>query len=546
MKLAVALALLGLLATPALAQLVVAVPPIRTVATLGTCTDGSPKIVAVTDGASSSDCTTGSGTTDVYCGCKDGVWSAIGSIGGSTGATDNALLRADGTGGATAQGSVDTIDDTTGRFNFPASWSMGPATDYTNYFALVNSAPRFHLQTAANDYTSAVVALGVNVNGGSSGAYLRGYSGFPSFNNSTYCFGWGSASTGNPYSGATRFCMNGDKRVGLWDAPAKLDVYGTSTDSSNYERLSLSTTAGSSVTLAAETAGTGADNLDILLKPAGTGTVQAYGQGSYPEDQVQIGPGAIARSSADNAGSVAIGRNAQASNSGGNGSGGVAIGDGSSALANSNGTAVGRATSAGNDGSSAFGYASGASGLNAFAAGNTASAAGNYSIAIGRVATAAAGNTASVAIGLSATTTAANQFVLGGSDGTGQVTDGYFGSGVVDDAPKNFALNATGGSGTNIAGASLTLAGGKGTGTGAPGAVNISTSTVGTTGTTLQTLSARVTVTAGGGVILVPLASPPETCDAGHEGEMYSDTSHALCWCDGTTWTKLAGAGTCA
>lgn len=37
--------------------------------------------------------------------------TATGTIGGSTGATDNAILRADGTGGATLQNSVVTIDD---------------------------------------------------------------------------------------------------------------------------------------------------------------------------------------------------------------------------------------------------------------------------------------------------------------------------------------------------------------------------------------------------------------------------------------------------
>lgn len=37
-----------------------------------------------------------------------------GSIGGSTGSTDNALVRADGTGGASAQGSIVTLDDAGG------------------------------------------------------------------------------------------------------------------------------------------------------------------------------------------------------------------------------------------------------------------------------------------------------------------------------------------------------------------------------------------------------------------------------------------------
>ena len=44
---------------------------------------------------------------------------------------------------------------------------------------------------------------------------------------------------------------------------------------------------------------------------------------------------------------------------------------------------------------------------------------------------------------------------------------------------------------------------------------------------------------------LVPIASPPRTCDATAEGDLYTDTSHALCWCDGSAWQKLSGAGTC-
>lgn len=49
-------------------------------------------------------------------------------------------------------------------------------------------------------------------------------------------------------------------------------VYGTYTDSSNYVRASLAATS-TTVTLAAETAGTGADNIDVTLTPAGTGVV---------------------------------------------------------------------------------------------------------------------------------------------------------------------------------------------------------------------------------------------------------------------------------
>ena len=54
--------------------------------------------------------------------------------------------------------------------------------------------------------------------------------------------------------------------------PQTLRIYGTYTDASTYVRASLSSSA-TAVTLAAETAGTGADDLNIVLTPAGTGGV---------------------------------------------------------------------------------------------------------------------------------------------------------------------------------------------------------------------------------------------------------------------------------
>ena len=50
-------------------------------------------------------------------------------------------------------------------------------------------------------------------------------------------------------------------------------LYGTFTDASNYTRLSLAATS-TTMTIACETAGTGADNIDLTLTPAGTGVVQ--------------------------------------------------------------------------------------------------------------------------------------------------------------------------------------------------------------------------------------------------------------------------------
>lgn len=50
-------------------------------------------------------------------------------------------------------------------------------------------------------------------------------------------------------------------------------AYTSYTDASNYERFAINTAAGA-ITLAAETLGTGTDNIDIVLSPAGTGGVR--------------------------------------------------------------------------------------------------------------------------------------------------------------------------------------------------------------------------------------------------------------------------------
>lgn len=75
-------------------------------------------------------------------------------------------------------------------------------------------------------------------------------------------------------------------------------------------------------------------------------------------------------------------------------------------------------------------------------------------------------------------------FVL---DGT--ANNSYFGNGITNASPANYAINGTGGAGTNIAGARLDLAGGKGTGNAVPGYVGIRYPLIGASGTTLQSLS---------------------------------------------------------
>lgn len=98
--------------------------------------------------------------------------------------------------------------------------------------------------------------------------------------------------------------------------------------------------------------------------------------------------------------------------------------------------------------------------------------------------------------GYNASATAANQGVFG--DAASRILDWYFGGGVVDTAPAQLNMNASGGSGTNVAGANHRVAGGKGTGTGAGGSVILSTAAAGSTGTALNALTDRTVVDSTG------------------------------------------------
>lgn len=66
------------------------------------------------------------------------------------------------------------------------------------------------------------------------------------------------------------------RRLADLDNTGNLTCYYAYTDASNYAGGKLSTGSGS-VTLSAVTAGTGADDIDIILTPAGDGQVQIYG-----------------------------------------------------------------------------------------------------------------------------------------------------------------------------------------------------------------------------------------------------------------------------
>lgn len=142
--------------------------------------------------------------------------------------------------------------------------------------------------------------------------------------------------------------------------------------------------------------------------------------------------------------------------------------------------------------SEAFGLSASANNDNSVAFGPSATS-NSHGVAIGRGASTVAGG--GIAIGEAATAGTAKHFVAGSTATDAHITNVFIGNGITAAAPQNIVYNATGGSGTDVAGATHTIAGGKGTGAGLPGSVIFQTSTVGSTGTTLQSLATRAEIT---------------------------------------------------
>ena len=140
------------------------------------------------------------------------------------------------------------------------------------------------------------------------------------------------------------------------------------------------------------------------------------------------------------------------------------------------------------------------SGFNSVAIGQGA-VANSWGIALGSGAT--TGGNSQIAIGYKAATTTDNQMVIGGSTADGSYVDNaYLGSGVTDATPQSVILHATGGSGTDIAGANFTLAGGQGTGSGNGGGLNFQVAKPGTSGSGLNSLSTVASLSGSTGAAL--------------------------------------------
>ena len=220
--------------------------------------------------------------------------------------------------------------------------------------------------------------------------------------------------------------------------------------------------------------------------PGAGANSERYGAGALASaaDSVAFGNGASATLGAG----VAIGRSSTAQYSG------VAVGN--SATAGNHCIAIGQSTTASLTGSHTVvvGRGSSHSGTAGMLIGGDSTSSGNYNIAIGYNATVS--HTGSIVLGsLGAVSTAANQMVCGSN--TYPIDSVFFGKGATNASPTAAAINGTGGSGSNIAGANLTLAGGIHTGTPAsPGSghVILSTSIAGAAASAVNTLVQRFIV----------------------------------------------------
>jgi len=191
--------------------------------------------------------------------------AAGGGIGGSTGSTDNAILRADGTGGSTLQGSAWTIDDSdvlrSGGFSLKDDSGTGFGT---------------RVQAGNNLLTSYA-----------SGIYLRGY-----YSNHYWALGWPTISeiTAFPASGPSGKeksvelkAVNGTHcRNGSQTSPTFFTVHNTWTSGTSYERLDIGWDT--NVCTIQTTAGS-AGGIKRGLKIGGASTDEIGFFGATPVDQ---------------------------------------------------------------------------------------------------------------------------------------------------------------------------------------------------------------------------------------------------------------------
>lgn len=140
--------------------------------------------------------------------------------------------------------------------------------------------------------------------------------------------------------------------------------------------------------------------------------------------------------------------------------------------------------------------------------------------------------------------TSSNRFVVGSS--ASPITTVWIGNGESNAAPSGFTLNATGGSGANVAGAPITVAGGQGTGTGTGGSIIIQTAPVSGSSSTPNALVARITVGGDGGTQWtgIATASAPAVSSANNGTLYYNATTQTFkVSLNGVAYVDLATGG---
>lgn len=151
------------------------------------------------------------------------------------------------------------------------AFGFGPTANDPGFYRLANDKIGLCRSLSTSTADGNIVSLVIS-NGNSGGSALVAAVGLEL--GSLAVIRWG---TGGPMGQAIDLALHRDAADTLAQRRTTnaqtFRCYGTFTDASNYVRASLSSTS-TAVTLAAETAGTGADNIPLNLTAAGTGTVK--------------------------------------------------------------------------------------------------------------------------------------------------------------------------------------------------------------------------------------------------------------------------------
>jgi len=214
-------------------------------------------------------------------------------------------------------------------------------------------------------------------------------------------------------------------------------------------------------------------------------------------------------------GVVAIGYYAHSSSLGGNATSSynVSIGYQSSKLTTTGGQRVSIGYESNGNATSGIGLTS--IGYNAGSGFNT----DNYSTVVGAGCQTTGSYSNVIVLGYSVNATAANQCVIGNSNG---ITDFYLGRGVTSLTNAAVTIQNTGISGGNAAGYDLNIGGGKSTGTGIGGSVNLKISKAGVSGSSLNSLTTILSATGRGNIVLGEQAALVTTAT---DGFVYIPTS---------------------